>query len=99
MVLDMNSLAEDGLAELCDPLDLIMMRGARRHVCDVFVAGCPIVEQDKLARVDLAAAQAALIEEAHKICPEKLAQKPLMDKHLATITHYYRSKKHLEGRD
>jgi len=99
MVLNMHALAADGLVEMCDPLDLVMTRGARRHVCDVFVAGCPIVAQGKLVGVDLAAAESNLLEEARKSSPAKLAQKPLMDRHLAAMTHYYRSKKHLKGRD
>lgn len=99
VVVDVAALAEDGVAALCDPLDLIMTRAARRHVSDLFVAGRQVVSNGRLTGVDLDAAERELIAAARAASGSALAEQPLMRRHLAAIDAYYRGGRHLEGRD
>ena len=99
MVIDVAALAADGVAELCDPLDLIMTRAARRHVSDLYVAGRHVVSDHRLTGVDLDAAERELVAEARAAAGTSIAEAPLMRRHLAAIGAYYRDGRHLEGRD
>jgi cytosine/adenosine deaminase-related metal-dependent hydrolase len=98
IVLDYAAMTADCLDDTPDELELLLTRARREHVKSVVVAGREIVRDGILRSIDLATAQAELLEQARAGWPQVQAGNDLRRRLHTAISRYYECGCHLMTR-